>query len=135
MSKAEYMKVWRKENRAKIREYMRGYRDANRDLIRKLHTDWVDSHYESRLLHQAKFRAKKHNREFNLTLGDINIPTHCPILGIELFRAEGKPKANSPTIDRIHNDLGYVPGNVWVISHKANTQKKDKPLSLFLKGK
>jgi hypothetical protein len=29
----------------------------------------------------------------------------------------------SPSIDRIRNELGYVRGNVWIVSHKANAMK------------
>lgn len=34
----------------------------------------------------------------------------------------------SPTLDKIIPALGYVPGNVWVISHRANTIKSDASL-------
>lgn len=35
---------------------------------------------------------------------------------------------NSPTIDRINPKLGYIKGNVWVISNKANRFKNDATL-------
>lgn len=35
---------------------------------------------------------------------------------------------NAPSLDRINNDLGYVPGNVMVISRRANIIKKDATL-------
>lgn len=34
-------------------------------------------------------------------------------------------QASSPSLDRIDNRMGYVPGNVWVISWKANRMKSD----------
>lgn len=34
----------------------------------------------------------------------------------------------SPTLDRIHPDIGYVPGNVMVISAKANRMKNNASL-------
>ena len=32
---------------------------------------------------------------------------------------------DSFTIDRIDSDMGYVDGNIWVISWKANRAKND----------
>lgn len=75
-------------------------------------------------------RAKKKNIEFSLTLEDIpEIPDICPIALIPLFIKEydgGKgPCDNSPTLDRKDTHKGYVPGNVRVISFRANRWKAD----------
>jgi hypothetical protein len=35
---------------------------------------------------------------------------------------------NSPSLDRIDNTKGYVPGNVWVISWRANDLKRNATL-------
>ncbi len=35
---------------------------------------------------------------------------------------------NTATLDRIDNDIGYVVGNVAVISYRANTMKNDATL-------
>ena len=78
---------------------------------------------ESVMLERVKYRAKNENLPFNLTRGDIFIPTICPILGIQLVRSEGRLTQNSPSLDRIIPALGYVKGNVWVVSMKANTMK------------
>ena len=79
------------------------------------------------MLRRARQRAKERGLEFNLELKDIHIPTHCPVLGIELAchkgRSGGNP--NSPALDRIDNTKGYVKGNVMVISHRANMMKVD----------
>lgn len=32
---------------------------------------------------------------------------------------------NSPSLDRIKNDAGYIKGNVVVVSHRANRMKGD----------
>ncbi len=45
----------------------------------------------------------------------------------------GKPKANSPTIDRVDNTKGYIPGNVAVISYRANCLKRDSSLDELIK--
>lgn len=57
---------------------------------------------------------------FRLTRDDVVVPTHCPILGIELKYGNGPMGPNSATLDRIDPGLGYLPGNVEVISNRAN---------------
>ena len=75
----------------------------------------------------ARRRAQKAEVPFGITKDDITIPTHCPILGIPLVRALGRggPSDNSPTLDRVRPEEGYVPGNVIVISLRANRIKSD----------
>lgn len=77
------------------------------------------------MIHQAKVRAKRDGVPFGIAASDIPIPTCCPILGIPLRTATGKPTDNSPTLDKIIPRLGYVIGNVAVISHRANRLKGD----------
>jgi len=75
----------------------------------------------------AKIRASKHNIPFNLDFSDFpEIPKKCPVLGIPLkFNSRSGPCGNSPTLDRIIPALGYVKGNIKIISHRANTIKSD----------
>ena len=43
----------------------------------------------------------------------------------------------SPSLDRIDSTKGYVPGNVWVISNKANRMKSNaaaEELIIFAKS-
>ena len=80
------------------------------------------------MLAQAKSRAKKMGLPFDLREEDISIPEFCPLLGLKLERAEGKAKPNSPSLDRIRPERGYVRGNVWIISFKANTIKNNSTL-------
>lgn len=77
------------------------------------------------MLNEAKKRAKKKELPFDLTKEDIVIPEFCPVLGIPLVVGVGKQSPNSPSLDRKINELGYVVGNVEVISLKANTLKSD----------
>lgn len=84
---------------------------------------------ERKLLYQAKHRARKDGVPFALALSDIVIPTHCPVLGIPLSCGNGTATYGSPTLDRFHPALGYVPGNVTVISFRANTLKNDASLA------
>jgi hypothetical protein len=80
---------------------------------------------EYKMLARAKSRAKKHNLPFNLELDDIVIPEKCPLLGIEIESTEVRNSPNNPSLDKIIPEKGYIKGNVWVISNRANTLKND----------
>lgn len=92
----------------------------------------------SKMLMRAKSRAKVKNITFNLTIEDIQIPSYCPILGIKLNCHKGASggRKNSPALDRINPQLGYVKGNIRVISHLANMMKShasEEEMVLFAK--
>ena len=77
------------------------------------------------MLVRARRRAKVDGLSFDITKDDIVIPTHCPVLDVPLVRARGRLTPNSPSLDRIVPVLGYVKGNVTVLSMKANTMKNN----------
>jgi hypothetical protein len=98
--------------------------DANRDVTLARAKQWRKDNKERFMLNQAKCRATKKGMEFNLEVEDIVIPLNCPVFDIPLFSNEGKGACpNSPTLDRIDQSKGYIKGNVWVVSSKANTIK------------
>lgn len=84
------------------------------------------------MLAGAKQRAARKGIEFRLTEFDIVIPETCPVLGIPLTRYCGNLAGGAPTLDRKDNSLGYIPGNVAVISHRANRLKADAALEEML---
>lgn len=74
----------------------------------------------------AKARAEEKQVPFELD--SIECPDVCPVLGTPLIYARRGLRAafdDSPSIDRIVPELGYVEGNVCVISHRANRIKSD----------
>jgi len=84
------------------------------------------NHKEMEMFKGAKSRAKERGLEFNITIDDIFIPEKCPVLGIPIYKnSRGCLSVNSPTLDRIDNSMGYIKGNVMVISHKANQIKSN----------
>lgn len=115
---AAYSKEWRAKNPGKQRLYNQHSYKRN---IRQM------------LLHGAKKRSQMRDRPFNLTIEDIQIPECCPILGLKLEVCQGGPLKdrvpkwadNSPTLDCIDPAKGYVKGNVWIISWRANHIKND----------
>lgn len=68
----------------------------------------------------AKYGAKKRGLAFEISRRDFPIPAVCPVLG---FPLDWSSYANTPSLDRIHNDQGYVPGNVVVVSRRVNNIK------------
>lgn len=80
------------------------------------------------ILEGIRGRAKSKGQDFNLTIEDIVIPKDglCPILRIPLIVLAPKGKrGNAMSVDRIDSSLGYVKGNVAIISVKANAIKNN----------
>lgn len=83
------------------------------------------------LLSQAKASAKRRGLVFSIVEMDIMpLPKTCPALGMTLdyLGTGGRNQDCSASIDRRDNLKGYVPGNVFVISRRANTLKSDATL-------
>lgn len=75
---------------------------------------------------RSKARAEKKGMGFDLDIKDIVIPTHCPVLGMQLeLNNTHYTKDSSPSIDRIDNTGGYTKGNIRIISFKANRIKSN----------
>ena len=85
--------------------------------------------HEYFLLMKAKERADKCRVPITIDHTDIIIPKKCPVLGIRLVRNKKQQLDNSATIDRIKPQLGYVKGNIWVISQRANRIKNNATLN------
>lgn len=87
---------------------------------------------------EAQLRARKNSAKklgipFDITINDIEQPEYCPVLGIKLNYSWGGKNGylrdpSKATIDKIVPELGYVPGNVFVISWRANKLKSDMTL-------
>jgi len=126
--------------------YLASYRERNRKLIRAkgaaYRKQYPEKAYKAKRLHYAKnpvARLLAYARRsagvrglvFQITLNDITpLPVKCPVLGIPLDYAafdgpKKKARFNSPSVDRIDNMKGYIPGNVVVISWRANRLKSD----------
>lgn len=72
----------------------------------------------------ARIRARATGQPFDIDPADLVVPTHCPITGdaIDVLTSNYQTGAS---VDRVINDLGYVKGNVRIISRKANRLKGD----------
>ena len=103
--------------------YRRKYDMNYRDKIKEQKRESFLRNIEQTIWRRAKQRAKKCNLEFNIDPKDIIIPEYCPILEIPIECGTKDDYEYSPSLDRIDNSKGYVKGNVWIISKKANSMK------------
>ena len=81
--------------------------------------------FVKRMVIAARTRAQRSGAEFSISEQDIVVPSACPILGIPLSVGIGRQHNGSPSLDRVNNSKGYTPGNIRVISWRANNIKHD----------
>lgn len=80
------------------------------------------------LWERARKRAKDRGLPFALPKDAIIVPRTCPALGLAI-ELRGRRTASSPSLDRIIPERGYVPGNIRVISDRANRLKGGRNLN------
>jgi len=91
---------------------------------------------ESTLLYQFRQRrnsAIKNGIPFTIEYEELAQPEFCPVLGIKLNYGWGGTAGHlrdpaKATIDKVIPELGYVPGNVFIISWRANKLKSNMTL-------
>lgn len=135
------MRTWRAKNPDKVlandlrdRPRQQEYRKARLAKYAEYQRNRRFKFPREALVDQAKSRAKKFGLPCDITVEALHWPTHCPILGLELDYnktnpGERKIRHSVPTLDRKVNELGYVLGNVFVISHRANRIKSDATIA------
>ena len=88
----------------------------------------VEYHSIRENLNGARKRAKKYGYPFDIVIEDLMpFPTHCEIFDIELTYGENN-KHSGASLDKVIPSLGYVKGNVKIISSRANNMKGDSTL-------
>jgi hypothetical protein len=124
-----YMRKWKREHKKSVNKTNQKWKDANRPLVRSrekrrafLKAGTGDG-YRALWLNNIKHRANKRGIPFNLSLDDLVFPNICPVLGIPIKARSGSFSDNSPSIDRTIPKLGYVKGNVSIMSYRANRIK------------
>ena len=74
------------------------------------------------MFYDARKRAQMFGVPFGIEPEDITVPAVCPVLGITL---DSSTRDSTPSLDRREPARGYVPGNIAVISFRANRIKSD----------
>ena len=90
------------------------------------------------LVRGARSRARDKNLPFDIDLDYVRsmvgenaeLASHCPVFGVPLDWScirnnGGKFLPNSPSMDRVDPERGYVKGNIKIISFRANQIKND----------
>jgi hypothetical protein len=139
-------KLYRKEyylkNKQKILDCQKKRRSEKFAQIRETHRKYYSTKDGRlcRLLASAKKRAKESNLPFDLDLEYLRSisPDICPVFKIQLDwggwgEKNQRPVDNSPSIDKIIPQLGYVRGNVACISWKANRLKSNATVDDLIK--
>lgn len=124
--KNSYQKTKAEKGSEYFREKAKQARRANPERYREILKRYRLKHPERKLFYSARQRAKKTGIAFDIEITDIIIPEYCPLLELKLEML-GQCD-NSPSIDRIDNSKGYIKGNIWVISFKANRMKNTASL-------
>lgn len=119
---------YQKENREQKNRNNKRWREENPATQREAVKDWRARNPEATMIFAARERAKKLGLSIDITASDITIPDRCPVFGFPLERGSGRKQDNSPSLDRIDNTLGYVKGNVVVVSWLANRLKSNASL-------
>lgn len=107
------------------KECLKAVFNQNKDKYNKARRDKARKDPRASMLTRAKQRAIKEGYPCTIEVEDIVVPKYCPVLGTELKVAKGFNDDNSPSLDKYDPSLGYVPGNITVISYRANRFKSD----------
>jgi hypothetical protein len=115
---------------------MAGRRLSTKELL-KAADDWMRADPRIRMWETSKNSARIKQIEHTIEYTDIPTPEFCCYLGIRLDYRRAKDKEdvradNTPSIDRIDNTLGYVRGNIQVISNLANRMKANASIELLI---
>lgn len=84
-----------------------------------------EAHVRTQQVYNANSRARASGIPAELSVDDVEWPTHCPVpyCGVKLDRRNTK---TSPSLDRLIPELGYVRGNVVVVCQGCNARWGDQ---------
>jgi DNA-binding MarR family transcriptional regulator len=154
----EYKRKWyvslTEEQKKKRREHQRKWyaslteeqkkkkRERRRKWVASLDLDQCRNKKIANMYFQAKNRAENKDLPFNITRQDIADvwpkDDYCPALRIPLKIKGGNKIStdNSPNLDRVIPILGYVKGNIAVVSKLANSiMSSARPSEVIKVGK
>lgn len=127
-------KKWKEENRDKRNAARRAWRAKNRERLSAQDCAWflkerlTKEGNAKRMLRNAKTTRSK--KACLITQADIlavwPADDKCPVFGVPFIYGSYSRdnKGAAPSLDRIDSTRGYEPGNIAVISWRANEMKR-----------
>ena len=111
--------------RARMSPAVKAAKTARAQAAHKARLSTCPAYWALSRIRAFKSKCAKGGIPFNIDVSDLVIPDVCPVLQIPLVLGAGVNAPNLPSVDRIRGELGYVKGNVRVISYRANLLKSD----------
>lgn len=129
---------WQRNNKPAHNQAVKRYSEKNPDVGAAANKRYRERHkhtlqYRQRAcVNKSRQRAKQKGWVHDLDLEYIQsiwpVDNKCPVFGTEFTYGNDSLDTNA-SIDRIDSSLGYVKGNVSIVSWRANNLKSDASLS------
>jgi hypothetical protein len=120
---AAWAKANPKSRMASRAKYRAAHRDEINDKTRIARDRNLARHFYRNMLSRAKQRGVPFVLTHEMIAQMLLEARVCPVLGIPLNHTHIRAADDSPSFDCFYPKLGYVPGNVHVISRRANMIK------------
>jgi hypothetical protein len=134
---------WRSENVEYLKKIKKEYSEKNSEKSKEYHRQYhakvkrnfrIENWAEVKIV-EIKRRSTRKGLPFNIDPSDLSpLPKFCSVFGIELDYTGGNDRRYWASVDRIKPELGYVKGNVRIISMAANAAKFDGDGDLITKS-
>lgn len=129
--------AWQEENREAHNAAVARYAERNPEVALEAGKRYRDKvrhtigYKQRNMVTRAKRRAKEGGYPCTITVDDVAAAwapdNRCPVFGFE-FDLTGEDLQRTPSLDKINPELGYIPGNIVVVSYRANSIKQDSTL-------
>jgi hypothetical protein len=109
-------------------ELEKSRRDTKREAYCRRHRKSRHDTWGKVILPGLIHRSRKKGIDCTITSEDLLVPEVCPVFGTPfVFGKSHDPReqGQNPSVDRFDNSKGYIPGNVRVISLRANMLKSN----------
>ena len=120
----EWNKKYYQENKERINERCKKYNKENKEKLNAQRKKYREEDRGRHMAQQIRYRANEKNLPYDLDADYLKSiwpeDNKCPALGLEFSKPGEGLKETSSSLDRLVPELGYVKGNVAIVSMLAN---------------